>query len=133
MTTVDQALDINKVEGPIAQAFKDHIGDHILPYVDVSLMDVRGYNDEVVRRIPEGHGEFREEITPIYKVSMYVLYRILENTKIERYVGVYDFYYNPEEDSDEDIYQAAFDSMIDGDRLLGVEVKHLEGELDDGA
>ena len=66
MITVNQALDINRVEEPIARAFKDHIGGHILPYVDVSLMDVRGYDDEVVRRIPEGHGEFREEITPIY-------------------------------------------------------------------
>lgn len=133
MVTISQALDINRVEEPIARALKDHIGDHVLPYVDVSLMNVRGYHDEVVRRIPEGHGEFREEITPIYNISMYVLYRILENTKIERYVGLYDFYYNPEEDSDEDIYQAAFDSMIDGDRLVGVDVKHVEGELDDGA
>lgn len=133
MVTISQALDINRVEEPIARAFRDHIGEHVAPYVDVSLMNVCGYHDEVVRRLPEGRGEFREEVTPIYSISMYVLYRILENTKIERYVGVYDFYYNPEEDSDEDIYQAAFDSMIDGDRLLGVDVKYIEGELDDGA
>lgn len=133
MVTVDQALEQNRVEEPIRQAFIDHLGDHVVPYVDITLMNVQGHHDEVVHRIPQGHGEFREETTPIYNVSMYVLYRILENTKIERYVGVYDFYYNPEEDSDEDIYQAALDAMIDGDRLLGVEVKHLEGELDDGA
>lgn len=132
MITVDQALEINKVDSPIADAFKDHIGRYVLPYVDVTLMSVKGYHDESVRRIPEGHGEFREEYTPIYNVSMYVLYRIVENTKIERYVGVYAFFYPTDADS-EDIYQAAFDSMIDGDRLIGIDIKYIEGELDDGA
>ena len=132
MTTVNQALEINRVEEPIARAFRDHIGEHVAPYVDITLMNVRGNHDEVVRRIPEGHGEFREESTPVYSVSMYVLYRVLENTKIENYVGVYEFFYPTDADS-EDIYQAAFDSMIDGDRLISTTIKYIEGELDDGA
>ena len=132
MTTVDQALEINRVEEPIARAFRDHIGEHVAPYVDITLMNVQGDHDEVVRRIPEGHGEFREESTPVYSTSMYVLYRVHENTKVESYVGVYEFFYPTDADS-EDIYQAAFDSMIDGDRLISTNIKHLEGELDDGA
>lgn len=132
MITVDQALEINKVDDPIADAFKDHIGSHVLPYVDVTLMSVKGYHDESVRRIPEGHGEFREEVTPVRSILMYVLYKINENTKIENYVGVYEFFYPTDADS-EDIYQAAFDSMIDGDRLISTTIKYLEGELDDGA
>lgn len=132
MITVDQALEINKVDSPIADAFKDHIGSHVLPYVDVALMSIKGYHDESVRRIPEGHGEFREEVTPVNSISMYVLYRINENTKVESYVGVYEFFYPTDADSD-DIYQAAFDSMIGGDRLISTTIKYLEGELDDGA
>lgn len=133
MVTVDQALEQNRVEEPIRQAFIDHLGDHVVPYVDITLMNVQGHHDEVVRRVPKGHGDYREEYTPVYNISMYVLYNINENTRREKYVGLYEFYYNPTDDSDEDIYQAALDAMIDGDRLLGVEVKHLEGELDDGA
>lgn len=133
MITVDHALEQNRVEDPIRRAFIDHIGDHVVPYVDVTLMNVRGHHDEVVNRVPQGHGDYREMYTPVYNVSMFVLYNINENTRRERYVGLYDFYYSPTEDSDEDIYQAALDAMIDGDRLLGIEVKYLEGELDDGA
>lgn len=133
MVTVDQALEQNRVEEPIRQAFIDHLGDHVVPYVDIILMNVQGHHDEVVHRIPQGHGDYREKYTPVYNISMYVLYNINENTRREKYVGLYEFYYSPTDDSDEDIYQAALDSMIAGDRLISTTIKCREGELDDGA
>lgn len=119
--TIDNVFDASKVPDHYKEAFKKHVGDHVSPHVEVDLVSVQEHDVDRVKRQGTGHGEFRETVIEAREVTMFVMFKVHENTRTERYVALGKFEYDPEETSEYELTDLALQSLEE--RTLGSEIK----------